>query len=61
MPTYEYKCDKCQRIEETTELRFRGCEVTWLCSCGGIMRRLFSPPAIIVKNPHPARKGRGRG
>ena len=50
MPTYEYQCEKCEfrfevqqsiHDEPVTECRRDG--------CGGPVRRVFSPPAIIFK------------
>ena len=42
MPTYDFDCPKCQRIEEITVPSF-GTELT--CKvCGGPLHRMFSPP-----------------
>ena len=41
MPLYDYRCDKCKRVEERIQ---RSDEMTVLCSdrnCGGTMTREF--------------------
>ena len=48
MPTYEYQCEKCQRIFEVrqriTEPALTTCE-----TCGGRVKRLLSPAPFILK------------
>ena len=48
MPTYEYQCEKCQRVFEVrqriTEPALTTCEV-----CGGHIKRLLSPAPFILK------------
>ncbi len=48
MPTYEYQCEKCQRVFEIrqriTEPALTICEV-----CGGHVKRLLSPAPFILK------------
>ena len=48
MPTYEYQCEKCQRVFEVrqriTEPALTTCEV-----CGGHVKRLLSPAPFILK------------
>ena len=48
MPTYEYKCDKCERVFEVrqriSEAPLATCEV-----CGGAVRRLLSSATFILK------------
>ncbi len=48
MPTYEYQCEKCQRLFEVrqriTEPALTTCEV-----CGGHVKRLLSPAPFILK------------
>ena len=48
MPTYEYQCEKCQRVFEIrqriTEPALTTCEV-----CGGHVKRLLSPAPFILK------------
>jgi putative FmdB family regulatory protein len=48
VPTYEYQCEKCQRIFEVrqriTEPALTTCEV-----CGGRVKRLLSPAPFILK------------
>lgn len=48
MPTYEYQCEKCQRLFEVrqriTESPLTTCEV-----CGGHVKRLLSPAPFILK------------
>ena len=48
MPTYEYQCEKCQRVFEVrqriTEPALTTCEV-----CGGHVKRLLSSAPFILK------------
>ena len=48
MPTYEYQCEKCQRVFEVrqriTEPALSTCDV-----CGGHVKRLLSPAPFILK------------
>src|SRR2546425_9246110 len=48
VPTYEYQCEKCQRVFEIrqriTEPALTTCEV-----CGGHVKRLLSPAPFILK------------
>ena len=48
MPTYEYQCEKCQRVFEVrqriTEPALTTCEV-----CGGHIKRLLSSAPFILK------------
>ena len=48
MPTYEYQCEKCQRVFEVrqriTEPALTTCKV-----CGGHVKRLLSPAPFILK------------
>ena len=48
MPTYEYQCEKCQRVFEVrqriTEAPLSTCQV-----CGGRVKRLLSPAPFILK------------
>jgi putative FmdB family regulatory protein len=48
VPTYEYQCEKCQRLFEIrqriTESPLTTCEV-----CGGHVKRLLSPAPFILK------------
>ena len=48
MPTYEYQCEKCQRVFEIrqriTEPALTTCEV-----CGGHVKRLLSSAPFILK------------
>ena len=48
MPTYEYQCEKCQRVFEVrqriTEAPLTACE-----ACGGHVKRLLSPAPFILK------------
>jgi len=48
VPTYEYQCEKCQRVFEVrqriTEPALTTCEV-----CGGHVKRLLSPAPFILK------------
>jgi putative FmdB family regulatory protein len=48
VPTYEYQCEKCQRVFEVrqriTEPPLTACE-----ACGGRVKRLLSPAPFILK------------
>lgn len=48
MPIYEYKCKSCEcvfeRLQSVSEDPIRLCP-----SCGGEVRRIFSPAGIIFK------------
>jgi len=48
VPTYEYQCEKCQRVFEVrqriTEAPLTACDV-----CGGRVKRLLSPAPFILK------------
>jgi putative FmdB family regulatory protein len=47
MPIYEYRCSRCHYRFETTH---RVGETVDRCErCGGPVRRVFSPPALIFK------------
>ena len=65
MPVYDYACTKCGHTMEVTHgVHAHGpstCEI-----CGGPMRKLLSPPAIVFKGSGWAKKdaqaaGRARG
>lgn len=49
MPTYEYKCSKCSKIEEV----FHNINDTYNdpCTCGGKMKKVFSNVGIAFKGP----------
>lgn len=62
MPTYDYQCPQCGYTESfyyTTADKKVAHPVCQTCRVA--MNRMISPPTIIVKNPHPAREGRGKG
>lgn len=47
MPTYIYKCAKCSKIEEIVHGindAYNDC-----CTCGGDMRKVFTPAGISFK------------
>ncbi|MEN6302496.1 MAG: FmdB family zinc ribbon protein [Armatimonadia bacterium] len=48
MPIYEYECQKCKSVFEVQQ-SFSDEPLTKCTSCGGKVRKLFSPPAIIFK------------
>ena len=48
MPTYEYQCDKCQRIFEVRQ-RISEPALTTCEACGGEVRRLLSATTFILK------------
>ncbi len=49
MPIYEYRCSRCHHQFETTH--GVGETVDRCERCGGPVRRVFSPPALIFKGP----------
>jgi putative FmdB family regulatory protein len=49
MPTYEYRCSRCQYKFET--VHGVGETVDRCERCGGPVRRVFSAPALIFKGP----------
>lgn len=48
MPTYEYQCDKCNRIFELRQ-RISEPPLTTHEACGGAVRRLLSAAPFILK------------
>ena len=48
MPTYEYQCDKCQRVFEVRQ-RISEPALTTCDACGGAVKRLLSPAPFILK------------
>jgi putative FmdB family regulatory protein len=44
MPRYDYKCDKCEMILETTDN-----PESMGCTCGGTMMRQWSTFGIVLK------------
>ena len=57
MPTYDFKCEECNLVRETT-MSFKESEKGITCDCGGIMRRQFTPnKAIICKWNTPYKPG----
>ena len=48
MPTYEYQCDKCQRVFEIKQ-RISEEPLTVCDVCGGHVRRLLSSAPFILK------------
>ena len=48
MPTYEYQCDKCQRVFEVRQ-RISEPALTTCDVCGGAIKRLLSPAPFILK------------
>lgn len=47
MPIYEYRCDACKERIEVMQ-RFSDPPLAE-CKCGGRLRKVLSPPAIIFK------------
>ena len=48
MPKYEYACKSCgERIEVTQS--FADAPLTECPACGGVLRKVFSPPSIAFK------------
>jgi putative FmdB family regulatory protein len=48
VPTYEYQCDKCQRVFEVRQ-RISDPPLVSCEACGGSIRRLLSPAPFILK------------
>ena len=48
MPTYEYQCEKCERIFEVRQ-RITEAPLTTCDACGGRVKRLLSPAPFILK------------
>ena len=48
MPTYDYRCDQCQRTFEVWQ-RISAEPLTSCQSCGGPVRRLLAPAPFILK------------
>lgn len=48
MPTYEYQCEKCQRVFEIRQ-RISEPALTTHEGCGGAVKRLLSPAPFILK------------
>jgi putative FmdB family regulatory protein len=48
VPTYEYQCNKCQRVFEVRQ-RISEPALTTCEACGGEVRRLLSPAPFILK------------
>jgi putative FmdB family regulatory protein len=48
VPTYEYQCNKCQRVFEVRQ-RISEPALTTCDACGGEVRRLLSPAPFILK------------
>lgn len=49
MPTYTYKCSRCSKQEEVVH----GINDVYndSCTCGGEMRKIFTPTGIVFKGP----------
>jgi len=49
MPTYEFKCDKCESSVDLN-IPFHAAESVPVCTtCGGSMRKSFTSPAVQFK------------
>jgi putative FmdB family regulatory protein len=48
VPTYEYQCDKCQRVFEVRQ-RISEPSLTTCDACGGAVKRLLSAAPFILK------------
>ena len=48
MPTYEYQCEKCQRVFEVRQ-RITEPPLSTCDACGGRVKRLLSPAPFILK------------
>ena len=50
MPTYEYKCEKCQKIFEEFQ-SIKDAAIKECVFCKGPVKRVFSPVGISFKGP----------
>jgi len=48
MPKYEYACKSCGEHTEVTQ-SFADAPLTECPACGGVLRKVFSPPSIAFK------------
>jgi putative FmdB family regulatory protein len=48
MPTYEYRCAKCGEHLEVVQ-SFKDAPLTECPSCGGELRKVYSPVGIVLK------------
>ncbi len=48
MPTYEYVCKSCGHLFEIVQ-SMRDASLTECPECGGVLRKVFAPPAISFK------------
>lgn len=48
MPTYEYRCEKCERTVEVVQ-GFTDAPLTVCESCGGALRKVYAPVGIVFK------------
>jgi putative FmdB family regulatory protein len=48
MPLYEYKCGSCDSVIEVIQ-KFSDAPLTTCQSCGGVLQRLVSAPALQFK------------
>jgi putative FmdB family regulatory protein len=48
VPTYEYQCEKCERVFEVRQ-RITEAPLTVCDACGGRVKRLLSPAPFILK------------
>src|SRR5262245_58961853 len=48
VPTYEYQCEKCQRVFEVRQ-RITEAPLSLCDACGGPVKRLLSPAPFILK------------
>ncbi len=57
MPNYDYRCIKCDRIEERSVMISKKDDLH-TCTCGekGEMKRLISNPPIVHDTIHPIRR-----
>lgn len=48
MPRYDFECRRCDRIVER-RMSFEESRKGFICGCGGIMERIFSPQGITFQ------------
>jgi len=49
MPTYEFKCDFCSNVVEIKRSVEFASDPYYCPTCGDVMRKIYSPAAVIFK------------
>ena len=48
MPTYDYKCVKCEKIFEV-EHKMKDVQMKFCLNCGGELKQVFHPIGVVFK------------